>query len=348
MNESKSTLLEGSRIYLSGPMDFVGSRIIEKYLGWRSILTPILEALKISVLDPWNKPVIRGLDPENEYGKEGVNRSKAIYEHDFWTNPVTRARYTNDFWETVHIDLRLTDISDFMIAFVPTNIYSVGTVHEIITARGQKKPTLLVSPPITYDLFPELEGLTADQKNHLKHIGLKENPNGLPSQWYGYIVGGHYLFDGFGWENLSLFSENFYPELLKAIFTQAKNNKENEQWDKVKEWVDQYDPLQNLEGSVLDNVRFDPKEEELFYEIYNSDPKHRQEFFWYNKSYSPKRPVLYELFSIASGYIPPKIKLNSSIDAYGNKVFETAKVTDDSWLLLSLAGKSNHRNQNDN
>ena len=55
-----TNLLEGTRAYLSGPMDFVGSRTIEKFLGWRSLLTPILKALGITVLDPWNKPMIKG------------------------------------------------------------------------------------------------------------------------------------------------------------------------------------------------------------------------------------------------------------------------------------------------
>ena len=35
-------------------------------------------------------------------------------------------------------------------------------------------------------------------KKVLKFYGLKENPHGIPSQWYGNIVGGHYFFDGFG------------------------------------------------------------------------------------------------------------------------------------------------------
>jgi len=42
-----------TRSYLSGPMDFVGSRVIEKYLGWRAIHA-ILKAFSIRVLDPWN------------------------------------------------------------------------------------------------------------------------------------------------------------------------------------------------------------------------------------------------------------------------------------------------------
>ncbi len=339
MSDKVQTLLDGSRVYLSGPMDFIGSRVIEKYLGWRSVLTPILQALNVNVLDPWNKPTIRGLDPDNEYGKEGVNRDKSRYEKDFWTNPETRALYETEFWETVHIDLRMTDISDFMIAFVPTNIYSVGTVHEILLSKQQKKPTLLVSPPITFDIFPELMKLPEEDRRKLKYYGIKENPQGLPSQWYGRIVGGHYLFDGFGWESISLKSNNFYPDLLDAVMEQARNNPETDldQWTKVKQWLDEYTPLKELQGGVLDHVTFKGQEEELFYKEYNSDKEREHHYFWYNKPYTPRRPVLYQLLSIASGYIPPKIQLNSSLDVNGNLVHHSVRVTDDSWLLISLA-----------
>lgn len=342
MNNANSTLLDGSRVYLSGPMDFIGSRVIEKYLGWRSIITPIFKALNVLVMDPWNKPMIKGLDPKNEYGKEGVHRDKSKYERDFWTNPETRALYETEFWETVHIDLRMTDISDFMLAFVPTNIYSVGTVHEILTAKSQKKPTLLVSPPIKYDLFPELDNLSPEEKKRLKYDGLKENRTGLPSQWYGRIVGGHYLFDGFGWENISLKAENFYPKLLDAVMQQARVNPETDpnQWQKVKNWLDSFEPLQALQGSVLDNVTFAEEEKELFVEAYGTKEEQQHHYFWYNQPYTPQRPVLYQLFSIASGYIPPKIQLNSSLDINGKLVHHSAKVTDDSWLLISIGNPS--------
>ena len=203
-----TNILEGTRVYLSGPMDFVGSRVIEKFLGWRSILTPILKALNITVLDPWNKPTIKG---HKNYGQEGVVYSKEEYEKDFWENDETRARFETDFWETVHIDLRMVDLADFILTFVPTNIYSVGTVHEIVTARLQIKPVLMISPPVKYDFFPEIAKLSEDTKKVLKFYGLKENPHGIPSQWYGNIVGGHYFFDGFGW----VFGSNRYFFLFR-------------------------------------------------------------------------------------------------------------------------------------
>jgi len=331
-----TNILERTRAYLSGPMDFVGSRVIEKFLGWRSILTPILRALGITVLDPWNKPTIKG---HKDYGQEGVVYSKETYEKDFWTNDNTRARFETDFWETVHIDLRMVDICDFVLTFAPTNIYSVGTVHETVVARNQFKPVLMVSPPINYELFPEIASLPEEKKKALKFYGLKENRAGIPSQWYGNIVGGHYFFDGFGWEGLEFKSDDFFPSLLKSVIDNAEpEDTESEKygrWEKVKKWVSEFEKLQNLKGSVLDHVRFLEGEKELLNKELDNPTEQNRKYFWYNTPYTPKRSVLYQIFSIASGYIPPRLQIISHLDENGKIQYQSIESTDDSWLLIA-------------
>jgi hypothetical protein len=52
----------------------------------------------------------------------------------------------------------MVDTSDFVIAYCPTNVYSVGTPHEIVLCRQQRKPVLFVSPQVTFD---SLDGLRA-------------------------------------------------------------------------------------------------------------------------------------------------------------------------------------------
>src|SRR5688572_23560233 len=153
----KSTsLLRGSRVYLSGPMDFVASREQERERGWRSQLRGFLADLGCTVFDPWNKPKVRGL---HGYG---VEDDTSIRARDSWTfqfdedGDRARAKCAEGFWETVHIDLRMVDVSDFVIAYVPTNVYSVGTPHEIILARQQRKPVLFVSPCVNFPAFEEL------------------------------------------------------------------------------------------------------------------------------------------------------------------------------------------------
>ena len=74
-------------------------------------------------------------------------------------------RCAEAFWPALHIDLRMVDTSDFVIAYCPTNVYSVGTPHEIILARQQRKPVLFVSPPVA------VPGLSRDLRRHLELPG---------------------------------------------------------------------------------------------------------------------------------------------------------------------------------
>ena len=151
---SEQNVLHGACVYHSGPMDFVASRADEKKLGWRNRIGDFLRAQGAIVFDPWFKPGVRGAQ---EYGLEDVH---SVDTREQWTfaqgqaGDEARSECAEKFWETLHIDLRMVDTSDFTIAYVPTNIYSVGTVHEIVLSRLQWKPVLFVSPPVT---FPSLE-----------------------------------------------------------------------------------------------------------------------------------------------------------------------------------------------
>jgi hypothetical protein len=202
----KTGLLNGARVYLSGPMDFVASRAAEKKIGWRNRVSDFLKAFGVTIFDPWYKPGVRGL---YEYGREDEESIQRIRRG--WTygggsrGAKARAECAAAFWETMHIDLRMVDTSDFTISYCPTNIYSVGTPHEIITATLQHKPVLFVSPSVT---FPTLHELRAHLANDTKgaallarlerEVPIRENPCGIPSLWYLPLVGGENFFDGFG------------------------------------------------------------------------------------------------------------------------------------------------------
>src|SRR2546430_2270318 len=187
-------------------MDFVASRAAEKQFGWRNRVSEFLQAAGTTVFDPWFKPDVRGL---HEYGSEDVKSGDKIRKR--WTyeggkkGARERSWCARQFWETLHIDLRMVDTSDFTISYCPTNIYSVGTPHEIIMATLQHKPVLFVSPPV---VFPTLHQLREHLKNDLKgaellarleaEIPIKENARAIPSLWYIPLVGGENFFDGFG------------------------------------------------------------------------------------------------------------------------------------------------------
>lgn len=203
-------LLDGARVYLSGPMDFVASREEEMKNGWRTRVGAFLRERGCVVFDPWQKPGVRGLQ---EYGREGVDTAKAREDWTFEDSrkgAKTRSTLTGKFWETLHIDLRMVDTSDFTIAYCPTNIYSVGTPHEIALCRQQRKPVLFVSPPVEFPALEELRAhltkrsdaaalkLLTDLENQ---VPIKPNPKGIPSLWYMPLVGGESFFDGFGFDD---------------------------------------------------------------------------------------------------------------------------------------------------
>jgi hypothetical protein len=201
----KPDLLDGARVYLSGPMDFVASRSDEQKLGWRNRVGEFLRSLGAIVFDPWLKPDVRGLQ---DYGRETADSNKA---RENWTFEASkggakrRAQITGKYWETLHIDLRMVDTADFVVAYCPTNVYSVGTPHEIALCRSQRKPVLFVSPPIVFPALGKLrKQLSADPlakrllEEFVSEAGIKENDRGIPSLWYMPLVGGENFFDGFG------------------------------------------------------------------------------------------------------------------------------------------------------
>jgi hypothetical protein len=202
--------LRGARVYLSGPMDFVVSRPDEAKFGWRRRIGQVLNDMGVIVFDPWEKPDVRWF---HEYGKEKEDSQDQIKR--LWTydpSPAgqeARAWCASRFWQTLHVDLRMVDTADFLVAYCPTTTYSVGTVHEIAMARLQRKPVLLVTPRV---VLPELEQLREHLKSDVRgrallsglerKLPLKANPDAIPSLWYMPLLGGHNFFDGFGFDAL--------------------------------------------------------------------------------------------------------------------------------------------------
>jgi len=253
MGKTKSVkpnkLLRGARVYLSGPMDFVASRAAEKKFGWRTRISEFLRHYGVTVFDPWNKPSVRGL---YQYGQEDVDTS---HLRETWTfedtsrGAAARAKCSGQFWESMHIDLRMVDTSDFVIAYCPTNIYSVGTPHEIVICRQQRKPVLIVSPSIRFTSLSKLrEHLKSDIAGSklldqvIQEVPIKENPSGTPSFWYMPLIGGESFFDGFGfsqyrkkfgWKRIPLDDQEEAAELKRPLlaFLEKLNSSLPLKWD---------------------------------------------------------------------------------------------------------------------
>jgi hypothetical protein len=186
-------------------MDFVASRANERAYGWRNRVGDVLRRHGARVFDPWFKPIARGLE------KFGYEDEKSADVRTLWSfaagrkGAEARASCSAKFYETLHIDLRMVDVSDFIVAYCPTNLYSVGTPHEIVMARLQHKPVLFVSPPVVFDALEALRKELRQNPRATKLLQrveeegpIKANPGGLPSLWYMALLDTESFFDGFG------------------------------------------------------------------------------------------------------------------------------------------------------
>jgi len=120
--------LQNMRTYLIGAMD----RVKDGGTGWRNKITPHLQSMNITILDPCNKPI--------DSAKEDNNTRNHI-EHLKQTGQFDKIR--NTYGHIRNADLRCVDVSDFVIAHIDISIHACGSYEEIVTANRQKKPVLV-------------------------------------------------------------------------------------------------------------------------------------------------------------------------------------------------------------
>ena len=120
--------LKGTRGYLGGAMEFMEDLGIE----WRERLIKETKDFGINWLDPTNKPIDIGIeDIENH---EARKKLKAEGRWDEVANSMKIIRC---------VDLRMVDISDFLIVNIDISIHTTGTYEELNLANRQKKPIIL-------------------------------------------------------------------------------------------------------------------------------------------------------------------------------------------------------------
>lgn len=124
--------LLNQRVYLGGPIDFCKN----KGKSWRKEITPILHQYGLKVLDPTNKPTPIAREESSEYFalKAKLRLEEKYDELAEIMKPIR------------NIDLRMCDISDFLIVYLDISIQSCGTWEELFISNKQKKPILVVCP----------------------------------------------------------------------------------------------------------------------------------------------------------------------------------------------------------
>lgn len=117
--------LKGSRVYLCGAMSLCEDNGVQ----WREALRPFLKGLGIKIFDPTNKPI--------DIGVEDPDLQKRLREEHNWTGLSKMMK------EIRCVDLRMVDVTDFVIANIDLNHYTCGTWEEIFLANRERKPILV-------------------------------------------------------------------------------------------------------------------------------------------------------------------------------------------------------------
>lgn len=120
--------LKNQRVYLAGAMD----RVSDRGNGWRDNITPFLQDLGVVVFNPIKKPTIVGQEDEQTHKHKIKLKLEQNYDELSQLMKLIRS-----------VDLRLVDISDFLIVNLDLDIHPCGTYEEIFWANRQKKPIII-------------------------------------------------------------------------------------------------------------------------------------------------------------------------------------------------------------
>ena len=173
--------LKNQRVYLAGAID----RVHDKGIGWRQEISPFLDSLGIIVFNPISKPAEIGLEDNDTHVVKTKLKSAKRYDELTSMMKVIRS-----------VDLRLVDISDFLIVNLDLNIHPCGTYEEIFWANRQKKPILIHmvqgkenAPDWLFGTVPHqmIYSDWNDIYSYLEHINSSENINTY-NRWYFFSI----------------------------------------------------------------------------------------------------------------------------------------------------------------
>ena len=119
--------LYGMRAYLCGAID----RAEDGGINWRDYISNFLSNLNVCILNPCNKPTNKG--EEGYIAREKRQQLLNNEQYDELSKKIKILRI---------IDLRLVDISDFIIFYLDPSIHLCGSYNEVFIANIQKKPIL--------------------------------------------------------------------------------------------------------------------------------------------------------------------------------------------------------------
>jgi hypothetical protein len=113
--------LRNQRCYLAGAID----RVPDRGREWRSFLTPVLKNIGIKVINPLKKPTDLGTEDSVVALKKAYLKKNKKYDD-----------LSLIMKEIRSVDLRMVDISDFMVVHLDLDTHPCGTMEEIFWANS--------------------------------------------------------------------------------------------------------------------------------------------------------------------------------------------------------------------
>lgn len=173
--------LKNKRCYLAGAID----RVSDRGVGWRENISPFLESLGTVVFNPILKPAEIGLEDDESHSVKAKFKKQQRYDE--LSNMMKLIR---------SVDLRLVDISDFLVVNLDLDIHPCGTYEEIFWANRQKKPIIIHMvqgkmncPDWIFGTLPH-QMIFSDWNDiygYLEHINSSENIHSY-NRWYFFNI----------------------------------------------------------------------------------------------------------------------------------------------------------------
>jgi hypothetical protein len=120
-------ILHKTKVYTIGHMQYANGR------GWREDFTKEMDKLGVITFDPYKKPFMDDT-PEDEGTRAKLADLMAAEKYDEVTERMKPVR---------NYDLRLCDISDFLVAHIKPTVASWGSAEELVTSCRMKKPVFI-------------------------------------------------------------------------------------------------------------------------------------------------------------------------------------------------------------
>lgn len=120
--------LKNTRGYLCGAMD----RVADGGEEWRIALQRELADLEVFWLDPSHKPIDIGIEDTGTRAFANEMKSHGNFEAVKTQLKTIRC-----------VDLRMVDISDFLVVNIDMEVHACGTYEELYLANRQKKPVVV-------------------------------------------------------------------------------------------------------------------------------------------------------------------------------------------------------------